>query len=344
MSSKSPVRSCEDVDETALSYAEIKALCAGNPLIAEKMNLDNEVAKLRMLKSEHQSQRYRLEDNLLKRLPEQIASVAERIAGIEKDIQAYAAAKEKCVDVQASGAGGASASAKFPGMTVCGVSYAEKEPASKALLESCKGVKGRLADVPVGEYMGFQMSLRYESFGQQVNLLLRGAMTYQIELGTDALGNITRINNALDKLPERLDGARAQLENYNNQVEAAKLELAKPFEQEAELQEKEERLNFLNADLNIDGDGGFDVMNDTENRDAPDEDAGDEPDDEAYDEDEPDGGAVDDARAAFIRVGERVPQTASAKSKPSILDEIRSFDGGKHGGAHGRDKPAGRDI
>ena len=144
MSSKSPVRSCKDVDETALSYAEIKALCAGNPLIAEKMNLDNEVAKLRMLKAEHRRQHYRLEDDLLKRLPEQITSVKERIAGIEKDISMYSAGKEKCVDVQADGTGGASASAKFPGMEVNGVFYEEKEPAAKALLESCKGVKGRM--------------------------------------------------------------------------------------------------------------------------------------------------------------------------------------------------------
>jgi len=218
MSSKSPVRSCEDVDETALSYAEIKALCAGNPLIAENMNLDNEVAKLRMLKAEHKSQHYRLEDDLMKRFPEQITSVTERISGIEKDIAMYAAEKEKSVEIQSGLGGVVSASSKFPGMTVNGVAYTEKEPAAKALLESCKGVKGRLTDVPVGEYMGFKMSLRYESFGQQINLLLRGAMTYQIELGTDALGNITRLNNALDKLPERLDGAKSQFENFNKDL------------------------------------------------------------------------------------------------------------------------------
>jgi len=344
MSSKSPVRSCEDVDETALSYAEIKALCAGNPLIAEKMNLDNEVAKLRMLKSEHRSQHYRLEDDLLKRFPEQITSVKERIAGIEKDIALYAAEKEKCVDVQLDAAGGASASSKFPGMTVGGVFYAEKEPAAKALLESCKGVKNRLSDVPVGEYMGFKMSLRYESFGQQINLLVRGAMTYQIDLGTDALGNITRINHGLDKLPERLDGARSQLENFNRQVEAAKLELVKPFEQESELAEKEARLALLNADLNIDGDGGMDVMNDTENRDEQRDDDSDEPDEETCDEDEPEDELSDDVRHGYAYTTERVPQAVSAKSKPSILDGLHSFDSSKYNGAPGNLKPTERDI
>ncbi len=265
MSSKSPVRSCDDVDETALSYAEIKALCAGNPLIAEKMQLDNEVAKLRMLKSEHRSQHYRLEDSLLKQFPQQIAAVTERIVGIEKDIAMYAILKEKCVDIQTQN-GATSVSAKFPGMVVKDVEYHEKDPAAKALLEACKDVKGRNADVPVGEYMGFKMSLLYESFGQQINLHLRGAMTYKLELGTDALGNISRINNALDKLPERLAGAKEQLANLEKQVAAAKEELANPFAQEAELAEKESRLALLNSDLNIDGDGGMDVINDAENR------------------------------------------------------------------------------
>ena len=153
MPSKSPVRSCEDVDETALSYAEIKALCAGNPLIAEKMNLDVEVAKLRMLKADHQSQHCRLEDDLMKRYPEQIASVTERIAGIEKDIAMYAAISEKSMVIQTGMGGAATATAKFAGMTVNGVEYAEKEPAAKALLEACKGVTDRM-DKPVGEYMG----------------------------------------------------------------------------------------------------------------------------------------------------------------------------------------------
>ena len=334
MSSKSPVRSCEDVDETALSYAEIKALCAGNPLIAEKMNLDNDVSKLRMLQAEHRSQRYRLEDDLLKKFPEQITAVTERIAGIEKDIAMYAAEKNKCVEVQ-TGLGGASASAKFPGMTVGGVFHSEKEPAAKALLEICKSVKNSHTELPIGEYMGFKTSMTYESFGTQFNLLLRGAMTYQLELGSDALGNITRINNALDKLPERLAGATSKLDNLNQQVEAAKLELAKTFEQEAELQEKEARLALLNSDLNIDGDGGLDVMNDTENRNAQGYDDGDDPEGEAFDENGIDGKPNDVIRPNYDYVANRIPQAATAKSKPSILDGIRDFDSSKHNGVHG---------
>jgi len=341
MSSKSPVRSCEDVDETALSYAEIKALCAGNPLIAEKMNLDNEVAKLRMLKSEHQSQHYRLEDGLLKQFPEQITSVKERIAGIEKDIAIYTAQKGKCVEVQTGDTGSALVSAQFPGMTVDGTAYSEKEPAAKALLEACKGVKGRNTDVFIGEYMDFKMSLRYESFGSQINLLLRGAMTYQIELGTDALGNLTRLSHALDKLPERLEGAQLQLDNLNKQVEAAKLELAKPFEQEPELQEKEARLALLNADLNIDGDGGLDVVNDTENRNAPGNDFSDEPEDDSYDEDRPD---ITRSGIHFGYNREPDREAASAKAKPSILDGIRSFDSGRQNGVPSSNRPAERGI
>jgi hypothetical protein len=244
-------------------------------------------------------------------------------------------------------------------MKINGVMYGEKEPAAKALLESCKGVKGRGADVPVGEYMGFKMSLRYESFGQQINLLLRGAMTYQIELGTDTFGNITRIDNALDKLPERLEGAKSQLENINRQVEAAKVELSHPFEQENELQEKEARLALLNADLNIDGNGGMDVMNDTDTRDSDDftarvGDALDEmgvkytrgydpfnDDDNADDFDD----REDDGESPNHNDDDvREPRAASAKAKPSIMDGIRSFDSTQHNDVKGKEKPPEHDI
>jgi hypothetical protein len=244
-------------------------------------------------------------------------------------------------------------------MTVDGVAHSEKEPAAKALLDACKGVKGRLTDVPVGDYMGFQMSLRYESYSQQINLMLRGAMTYQIELGTDALGNITRLNNALDKLPERLDGAKQQLENYTNQVEAAKLELAKPFEQESELEEKEARLALLNADLNIDGGGDFDVLNDIDERDSDDfvQQVGDaldemgvkytrgyEPDDQPSDDDDIDGSASDEIYHGYRYADERAPQAIPAKTKPSILEGIRTFESNKYNGVSGKEKPAERDI
>ena len=253
MSSKSPMRSCEDVDATALSYAEIKALCAGNPLIAEKMNLDVEVAKLRMLKSEHKSQHYRLEDDMAKRFPEQAASLKERIAGMERDIAAYSVLKEKCTEIKTDENGNASVSVKFPGMTVGGTFYAERGEAAPALLESCKGAKGRLGDVEAGEYMGFKLGLQYESLTGQVNILLRGAITYKAELGTDAHGNITRINNTLDRLPERLEGLKDSLGNLRGQMEAAKKELAIPFAHEDELAAKERRLAELDTALNIDG-------------------------------------------------------------------------------------------
>jgi N12 class adenine-specific DNA methylase/adenine-specific DNA methylase len=349
MSSKSPVRSCDDVDETALSYAEIKALCAGNPLIAEKMALDNDVAKLRMLKSEYKSQHYRLEDSLIKHFPQQIKAVTERIAGIEKDIAHYAAEKEKYTEVTMTN-GAASVTTKFPEMTINGVTHTEKEPAAKALLEACKGIKGRETELPVGEFMGFKLSLSYASFGQTINLMMRGAMTYQTELGTDAFGNITRITNALDKLPERLQGAREQLANYEKQVAAAKEELAKPFSLEDELQAKEARLALLNADLNIDGDGDMDILNDPDNRDenaaSNDEtdngrdDADDERDDadEEVCEFEPEQSGspfeltnpdqimtygCDAERAAH----ESVRTGTYGKSAPGILDDIRAIKG-----------------
>jgi hypothetical protein len=230
-------------------------------------------------------------------------------------------------------------------MTVGNVFYSEKEPAAKALLESCKGVKSKSTGLSVGEYMGFRMSLRYDSFGQQINLLLRAAMTYQIELGSDALGNITRIKNALDKLPERLSSAKSTLENLNKQVDAAKLELNKPFGQEAELQEKETRLALLNADLKIDGDGGFDILNDTDSRGDQDDTGLVEP---VSDVDEETGQSseltTDDVRSYYDFANKRDSQTASAKSKPSILDSIRSFDSGKHNSAPDNIKLEERNI
>jgi N12 class adenine-specific DNA methylase len=354
MSSKSPVRSCEDVDETALSYAEIKALCAGNPLIAEKMQLDNDVARLRMLKSEYKSQHYRLEDSLLKTFPQQIASVTERIAGIDKDIALYAAEKEKCTTVTTT-SGAATVESKFPGMVINGVTHTEKEPAAKALLEACKGIKGRDAELAVGEYMGFKLSLCYEGFGQTINLLMRGTMTYKVELGTDTFGNITRINNALDKLPERLDGAKSQLANYEKQAAAAKEELAKPFAQEEELQAKEQRLALLNADLNIDGDGGLEVEGDTEfseeKTDVADSEAPrDEPDEEA-DIDEPEPPSKPQVSQAYTIVGKPPtftygePRTGTyGKALPTMLDDIRSISAGIKPPVAGGTKSAELDI
>ena len=232
-------------------------------------------------------------------------------------------------------------------MTVNGVRYVEKEPAAKALLESCKGIQNRFTDLDIGEYMGFDMSLRYVELGKQLNLMLRGAITYQVELGTDALGNITRINNALERLPEHLNNAKSQLENYNRQVEAAKLELAKPFEQELELQDKEARLALLNADLNIDGNGGFDIINDTENRASGDdaEHDNDTADDigtkykHGYDSNSESFNDEDsdvDQNCGHSDTTERIPQSAKANPRPSILNGIRSFNSNKYNGDQSR--------
>ena len=249
MTSKSPVRSCEDVDETALSYAEIKALCAGNPLIAEKMNLDIEVARLRMLKADYQSQHYRLEDDLLKHYPKLITGANERIAGLEKDIALYEKHNANTVDVQML-EGSASVTAKFVGMTIGNKTYDEKEPAAKALLDVCKMIK--TTDMaPIGKYMGFEMSLQFDSFSKNFHLFLKGSITHKLELGTDAFGNITRINNALSGLPAKLTEAQDALVRIEGQKEAAQAELEKPFALAAELAEKELKLVEINTQLNI---------------------------------------------------------------------------------------------
>jgi hypothetical protein len=306
MSSKSPVRSCEDVDETALSYAEIKALCAGNPLIAEKMNLDIEVAKLRMLKAEHQSQKYRLEDDLLKNYPKQVTAVKERIAGIEKDMALYSEHYEKTADMQQSVTGeSTSVSSTFAGMTINDVEYKEKEPAGKALLEACKGVTDK-RDKTIGEYMGFTMSLHFDSFSKLFQIKIRGNMTYETDLGTDTFGNITRINNILNDLPKKLDGAKAQLETLLSQQEAAKEEVLKPFTLVDELAEKEARLALLDAELNIDGNGGLDVLNDTDNRSENENENESDYYDDGYDD-------------------ENEQEQEIAKTKPPLLDTIQAY-------------------
>ena len=249
MTSKSPVRSCEDVDETALSYAEIKALCAGNPLIAEKMNLDIDVARLRMLKADYQSQIYELEDDILKRYPKQIAETRERIAGLESDITLYEKHNSGSVNVEMND-GAASVTAKFVGMTIGNKTYAEKEPAAKALLEVC-GMLKTADKTPIGNYMGFDMALQFNSNTSKFVLSLKAARTYTVELGTDAFGNITRINNALADISNTLPLVKESLKRVHEQVEAAKGELAKPFLLADELNEKELKLVEINTKLNI---------------------------------------------------------------------------------------------
>ena len=240
MTSKSPVRSCDDVDETALSFAEIKALCAGDPRIKERMDLDVDVARLKLMKADHQSKQYRLEDQLLKTFPEEIEKNKGFIAGLEADMATLAAHPHP--------------EDGFAGMEVRGDTLTDKENAGAALLDACKEVKG--ADpVPVGSYRGFTMSVSFDAFRQEYMLLLKGQMTHRATLGTDPRGNLTRIDNALSQMPQRLEAVKNQLDNLYQQQAAAKAEVGKPFPQEQELRDKSARLAELDVLLNMDGRG-----------------------------------------------------------------------------------------
>ena len=237
MTSKSPVRSCEDIDEAALSYAEIKALCAGDERIREKMDLDVDVARLRLMKANHQSQQYRLEDNILRHFPAQIEENKGFLSGFEADM--------KTLEAHPHPKDG------FAGMEVKGDLLTDKDNAGAALLEAFKDAKG-LESVPIGSYRGFSMSLTVENFGKDFILTLKGRMSHRVELGKDARGNLVRIDNALAQMPERYKTVQGRLENVQAQLATAKAELGKPFPQEAELKEKSARLAELNAELNID--------------------------------------------------------------------------------------------
>ena len=237
MTSKSPVRSCEDVDETALSYAEIKALCAGDKRIKEKMDLDVDVARLKLMKASHQSQQFRLEDNLLRHFPEQIRQNESFAEGFTADMQTLAEHPHP-VD-------------GFAGMEVKGDLLTDKDNAGAAILEAFKDAKG-MEPVPIGSYRGFAMSLTVEDFGRDFVLTLKGKMNHRVTLGKDARGNLTRIDNALNAMPDRLQNVRNTLDALTAQMETAKAELGKPFPQEDELRTKSARLAELNAELNID--------------------------------------------------------------------------------------------
>ena len=240
MTSKSPVRSCDDVDETALSFAEIKALCAGDPRIKERMDLDVDVARLKLMKADHQSKQYRLEDQLLKIFPEEIEKNKGFIAGLEADMATLAAHPHP--------------EDGFAGMEVRGDTLTDKENAGAALLDACKEVKGT-DPVPVGSYRGFAMSVSFDAFRQEYMLLLKGQMTHRATLGTDPRGNLTRIDNALSQMPQRLEAVKNQLDNLYQQQAAAKAEVGKPFPQEQELRDKSARLAELDVLLNMDGRG-----------------------------------------------------------------------------------------
>ena len=237
MTSKSPVRSCEDVDEQALSYAEIKALCAGNPLIKEKMDLDVQVAKLKVLKADHQSQKFRLQDKLLTKFPADIRETNAYIAGVKADAQLAAAHPQ----VQEG----------FCGMTIKGVTYDEKKTAGERLVLACSELPNAEEKV-IGSYRGFELSLRFDTFRSEYQAILKGQRRYPVALGTDPLGNIIRLDNSLNNFPERINSAENELATLHQQQAAAQIEVEKPFPQEEELTEKSARLAELNAQLDVD--------------------------------------------------------------------------------------------
>ena len=238
MTSKSPVRSCEDVDEQVLSYAEVKALCAGNPLIKEKMNLDVEVAKLKVLKADHQSQKYRLEDKLLKEFPASIQRQKVEIVALQQDAKT-AEANPQVKD-------------GFCGMTVKGMHFEDKLAAGERLLLACKEMP-TAETVTLGSYRGFGLDLRFDTFRNEYQAVLRGATSHFVPLGTDARGNLTRLDNALDNFPDRIARAENQLQTLYQQRDAAQQEVQKPFPKEAELAEKSARLAELDTLLNMEG-------------------------------------------------------------------------------------------
>ena len=237
MTSKSPVRSCEDVDEQALSYAEIKALCAGNPLIKEKMDLDVQVAKLKVLKADHQSQKFRLQDKLLTKFPADIQEANAHIAGLKADAQLAAAHPQ--------------GKEEFCGIVIKGVAYNEKKTAGERLVLACSELPNAEEKV-IGSYRGFELSLRFDAFRTEYQALLKGQRKYTVPLGTDPLGNIIRLDNSLNNFPERITAAENELDTLHQQQAAAQIEVEKPFPQEEELAEKSARLAELNAQLDVD--------------------------------------------------------------------------------------------
>ena len=235
MTSKSPVRSCEDIDETALSYAEVKALATGNPYIKEKMDLEIDVSRLKLVKANYQSQKYAMEDRLLKYFPREVKLTEERIAGFKADMSLYE--RHKTED--------------FPGMVLLGVNYAEKKDAGAALIETCRAqTSPELKEV--GSFRGFTLMLSYDTFGKTFKLTLKGTLSHTIDLGSDIYGNIQRMENAFDMFPTRLNACEQALANIQTQIENAKAEVEKPFAQEDELRTKSARLAELDAMLNMD--------------------------------------------------------------------------------------------
>ena len=238
MTSKAPVRSCEDVDEAALSYAEVKALATGNPAVKEKMALDVDVAKLKLLKANHMNNQYRLEDDIARNFPQQIAKLTEIIDSYKADIAHYS--EHKITDPE-----------QFT-MEIGGKEFTEKKEAGAALLAVCKDIKTVDAAMDIGNYQGFNMRIQFDGWSKEFILSVKHESASKVHLGADALGNITRINNLLDSYPEKLSEAQQRLETVYEQLANAKEEVGKPFPKEEELNQKLERLSELNALLNMD--------------------------------------------------------------------------------------------
>lgn len=286
MTSKSPVRACEDVDDTALSYAEIKALATGNPYIKEKMDLDVQVSKLKLLKANHTSQIYRLESDIAKNFPVQISALKERIAGMQIDSQVV-----KNVDLQDN---------DTFAMTVGNVLYEDKKEAGEALIAACAGLKTVSTGGKVGEYHGFTLSASYNMFSNAFELTVKGKCSYKLEIGKDPVGNMQRIHNTLSSIDRKLTESEQKLETVQQQLATAQEEVKKPFPKEAELNEKMERLSELNALLNMDEKGNETIMAD--------EDIGRE-------------GSSTDSRDAVEE--KELPETADRIHKPSILERLK---------------------
>lgn len=286
MTSKSPVRACEDVDDTALSYAEIKALATGNPHIKEKMDLDVQVSKLKLLKANHTSQIYRLESDIAKNFPVQISALKERIAGMQVDSQVV-----KSVDLQDN---------DTFAMTVGNVLYEDKKEAGEALIAACAGLKTVSTGGKVGEYHGFTLSASYNMFSNAFELTVKGKCSYKLEIGKDPVGNMQRIHNTLSSIDRKLTESEQKLETVQQQLATAQEEVKKPFPKETELNEKMERLSELNALLNMDEKGNETIMAD--------EDIGRE-------------GSNTDSRDAIEE--KELPETADRIHKLSILERLK---------------------
>ena len=246
MTSKSPVRACEDVDDAALTYAEIKALATGNPYIKEKMDLDIQVSKLKLMKANHTSQIYRLETDIARNYPMQITSMKERIAGLNADWEVAKSLLQKEKD-------------DFS-ITVSGKVYTDRKEAGTALIAACSGLKTVQVSGTVGEFHGFSLSAAYDSFNQCYNLTIKGKCSYTVEVGKDALGNIMRIQNTLTGIEKKLPEAKLKLETLQEQLLSAQEEVKKPFAEETELAEKMKRLDELNILLDMDSKSSHEVI------------------------------------------------------------------------------------